>query len=173
MLGSKQLVSVLYLFVITVLMMTFSWIGLAEFKWYSYDELEHLPGINVNADQLVPDLLLATRVLQDTDRLESKHVGVGGSISKNHVAFNEIVLHKDADLAFEYLLGTDNITAKVYAMQGFQQLNKQRFNELLPFFKHNNQPIHMQSGCSGFIRPVSSVFDLSEARRMTNFNDQQ
>jgi hypothetical protein len=171
--SSKQLVSALYLFVVTVIMVTLSWIGLADFDWYAYDELNHLPGEEVTADRLAPHLLLAAKVLQTTDRLESRWVGPAANTSKNHTAFNQILAHKDAALAFEYLLGADNVVAKVYAMHGFQQINENRFNQLKPFFSRNNQQIHIQSGCSGFFRPVSSVFDLSAAKHMTYFKYQQ
>ena len=168
--SSKQLVSALYLFTVTVLMVTFSWIGLVDFDWYSFDELNHLPGEQVTADQLAPHLLVATKVLQTTDRLESRWVGPAANTSKNYTAFKQIMAHKDAVLAFEYLLSTDNVVAKVYAMHGFQQINEKRFDELQPFFRRNSELIHMQSGCSGFFRPVSSVFDLSVALHMTYFN---
>ena len=152
-------------------MVTFSWIGLADLNWYTFNELDQLPGDKVAAEQLSPNLLLAVKVLENANSLQSKRVGVGASISDSYLAFNDILIHKDAELAFEYLLRVDNLTSKIYAMFGLKSVNEARFDELKSIFESSKQLVHIQSGCLGSMQTVSDAMGFSvDAQFVVDFN---
>ena len=111
------------------------------------------------AQQDAYDLLLTT------DVFASAAVGIAGSVSQQVEAFREILDADQAEQLFVSLQTDGQVAGQLYGVCGLYLTNKQKFDEVIPVYQHNQDSVTTFFGCimssTGVAELVPSVEDGS------------
>lgn len=104
--------------------------------------------VNVQ-DTMRQDSVAALNQLKSAQTLESAHIGFAGILSSNLLALREVIEHDKAVSLLEELYQNGSLTAKLYAIIGFQLLQK---TELAQTFiddasQYQSTEIEAMEGC--------------------------
>lgn len=153
--NSQTTSAMIHSFVIVTLMVSFSWLGLADFSWQKTpDPLELLQTRQVPFDQLPIRLSHEINVLKRAQRIESHRIGAGARHSELYQAYRTIRSSQEAELIFTHLLNDENIITKIYAKKGLQYLNSPLFRDIQPYFTNSHLSVRQIGGCVVFKKEV-------------------
>ncbi|KAA3638982.1 MAG: hypothetical protein DWP95_11450 [Proteobacteria bacterium] len=147
-------------FIVTVLLVTFSWMGLVDFSWQKKpDSIEKIKTEVVPEDTLPINLIHEINVLKQAQRIESERFGASAQRSKVYQAYQTILAAQDAELIFKHLLNEQNIITKIYAMKGLQTLESSLFAKIEPYFANSQLSVQQIAGCVVFKKEVREIID--------------
>lgn len=160
MLNNQTTTALIHFFVIIVLMVTFSWMALADFSWLKTpDSLETLQTEQIPLDKLPMSLNYEIMVLKEAQRIESKYIGTGARQSEIYQSYKIIRSAQEAELIFSHLLNEKNVITKIYAMKGLQHLNSPLFSQIKPYFAQSHLSVQKIAGCIVSNKKVSTLIE--------------
>lgn len=160
MMNNQTTTALVHLFIVIVLLVTFSWVGLVDFSWQKLpDSIETFQAELVLEDELPMLLSYEIQILKRAQRIESPKVGVAGSRSEIFQAYQTILAANEAEQIFKHLLNDKNKVTKVYAMKGLQTINSPLFNEIEPYFSNSQQSVYQVLGCLVSEKRISDLIE--------------
>ena len=170
MLNNQTTTALVHSFIIIILLVTFSWQGLADFHWQQLpDSIETLKTEHIPKKKLPIRLSYEIHVLKNAQRIESPKVGAAGSRSKIFYAYQTILAAKEAEQIFKHLLNDNNIVAKVYAMKGLQIINSPMYSKIEPYFSSSQQSVYQLLGSMVSEKRISDLIESNWLWQKTTF----
>ena len=111
---------------------------------YCWSGLDPAPEAVVQAR---PSVRSAYRLLEQTERFASAHVGIAGAPSCQVMAFQEILRSRDAAGAFAALVANGTLEGQLYGLVGLYLTDRPEFDRLLPRYAMMTSPVRTELGC--------------------------
>jgi len=128
--------------------------GCATAGSFCWSDLDPGPEAAVQARSSVRK---AYRLLEETERFASVHVGIAGAPSCQVMAFQALLRSRDAAGAFSALVDNGTLEGQLYGLAGLYLTDRPAFDRLLPRYATMTDSVRTEFGCVWGAYPVSVI----------------